>query len=135
MDADIVTSTAHASHADKIPFPEAVENFIAAGVEYYHVNYITLQISYYSNKGSVIFVPVPFENLPRVSEDFRTKELQAAILDSQNNSQSSRDFSARAMKSGVQGYFAFLRGQRVVYIGRQGNVHTEWFPNAKPENT
>ena len=39
------------------------------------------------------------------------------------------------MKSGVQGYFAFLRGQRVVYFGRQGDLHTEWFPNAKPENT
>jgi len=31
---------------------------------------------------------------------------------------------------GVQGYFAFLRGQRVTYLGRAGDQHTEWFPGA-----
>ena len=31
------------------------------------------------------------------------------------------------MRGGVQGYFAFLRGQRVTYLGRQGDQHTEWF--------
>jgi hypothetical protein len=25
-----------------------------------------------------------------------------------------------------------LRGQRVTYIGRQGDQHTEWFPGARP---
>ncbi len=35
------------------------------------------------------------------------------------------------MRGGVQGYFAFLRDQRVTYFGRQGNQHTEWFPGAK----
>ena len=85
MDADIVTSTAHASHADKMLFPEAVGKYISAGVEYYHVNYMTRQVSFYSNKGSVICVPIPFENLPKVSETLQVKELQSAILDSQNN--------------------------------------------------
>ena len=37
------------------------------------------------------------------------------------------------MRGGVQGYFAFLRGQRVTYFGRQGDQHTEWFPGAKGE--
>ena len=43
-----------------------------------------------------------------------------------------RDFSRRAMQAGVQGYFAFLRGKRVTYLGRDGNQHTEWFPGAEP---
>jgi hypothetical protein len=34
--------------------------------------------------------------------------------------------------AGVQGYFAFLRRQRVIYLGRQGDQHVEWFPGAKP---
>jgi hypothetical protein len=38
------------------------------------------------------------------------------------------------MSAGVQGYFAFLRGQRVTYLGRQGDQHTEWFPGAKPQD-
>ena len=38
------------------------------------------------------------------------------------------------MEAGVQGYIAFLRGQRVTYWGRSGDQHTEWFPGAEPKN-
>ncbi len=54
-------------------------------------------------------------------------------MDSQRNGQKYYDFSVRAMQAGVQGYFAFLRGQRVTYFGRKGDQHTEWFPGANPE--
>ena len=37
------------------------------------------------------------------------------------------DFTIRAMNArhAMQGYFAFQRGQRVTYFGRQGDQHTE----------
>jgi hypothetical protein len=57
-------------------------------------------------------------------------ELRAAILDSQRRGQSYRDSTRRAMAAGVQGYIAFLRGQRVTYWARGGEQHTEWFPGA-----
>ncbi|MDP1588182.1 MAG: hypothetical protein Q8M07_10580 [Prosthecobacter sp.] len=76
--------------------------------------------------------PIPLENLPPVAAEFDAEALRANILDSQQNGQSWRDFTIRAMSGGVQGYFAFLRGQRVTYFGRQGDQHTEWFPGAKP---
>jgi hypothetical protein len=38
------------------------------------------------------------------------------------------------MNAGVQGYFAFLRGRRVTYLGRNGDQHVEWFPGAKPND-
>lgn len=34
-----------------------------------------------------------------------------------------------------QGYFTFLRGQRVTYFGRQGDQHTEWFSGASASRT
>ena len=43
-------------------------------------------------------------------------------------------FTRRAMLAGVQGYIAFLRGQRVTYFGRAGDQHTEWFPGAGPND-
>lgn len=135
MNADLITSTAHASHTSRISFPEAVGKLIEAGVEYYHVNYIALQTTFYTSGGSVVSVPIPFENLPPVSADFDALGLKAAILDSQNNGQSYRQFSERAIKSGVQCYFAFLRGKRVTYIGRQGEQHIEWFPGANTDRT
>lgn len=72
-----------------------------------------------------------FEGLPEVAAEFNGGELRAAILDSQQNGQKFRQFCARAMKAGVRSYFAFLRGQRVLYIGRDGDQHVEWFPDAK----
>ena len=57
--------------------------------------------------------------------------LRQAILDSQQNGQQFREFSQRAMRAGVQGYFAFLKGTRVTYLGRQGDQHTEWFPGTE----
>jgi hypothetical protein len=54
------------------------------------------------------------------------------IVDSQRLCQKYRDFTRRAMEAGVQGYFAFLCGQRVTCFGRAGDHHTERFPGAMP---
>jgi uncharacterized protein YbcV (DUF1398 family) len=130
MNANQITYIVHNSAKLKMPFPEVVGKLIDAGVEYYHVNYITLQHSFYSSEGAVVIVPLPFENFCSVAKDFDAAALKAAIYDSQNNNQPYRQFSERAAQAGVQSYFVFLRGQRVVYIGRQGEQHTEWFLGA-----
>ena len=98
---------------------------IEAGVEFYHVDYLALRKTFYSGEGAIVSMPIPIEGLPNVATDFDVEALRANILDSQQNGQSWRDFTIRAMNGGVQGYFAFLRGQRVTYFGRQGDQHTE----------
>ena len=45
------------------------------------------------------------------------------------------DIVDKLMQTGVQGYAAFLRGQRVTYFCRQGDQHTEWFSGAKPADS
>ena len=134
MNADIVREAAKATLTGSLPFPEIVGKLMATGVEYYHVDYVARQMSFYSAAGGVVTAPVFFEDLPAIADDFDAAALRAAILDSQQNGQKFRQFSQRAMQAGVQGYFAFLRGKRVVYMGRQGDQHTEWFPGAKPAN-
>ncbi len=79
-----------------------------------------------------MLVPILFEELPSISENFDVIALKAAILDSQQHGQKFRIFCERAVQAGVQGYIAYLRGQRVTYFGRQGDQHTEWFPGAGP---
>ena len=49
-----------------------------------------------------------------------------------------QDLLRRHVRSGagpdqLRGYFAFLRGKRVTYLGRTGDQHTEWFPGAAPD--
>ncbi len=132
MNADLVQQMARVTLSGGLPFPEIVGNLLATGVEYYRIDYVTKQMSFYSSAGSVVVAPLTFENLPAVAADFDCPALRAAILDSQRNGQEFRQFSHRAVQAGVQGYYAFLRGQRVTYLGRQGEQHIEWFPGAKP---
>lgn len=81
---------------------------------------------------AVVTTPIDLEALPEVAADFDAGALKAAILASQRHGQGWRDFSRRATVAGVQGYYAFLRGKRVTYLGRQGDQHVEWFPGAQP---
>jgi uncharacterized protein YbcV (DUF1398 family) len=131
MKSEVVAEAARATLDGSIPFPEVVRRLIETGVEYYHVDYVALQQTYYSASGEIIKTPINFEGLPSVAADFNLVALKAAILDSQQNGQHYRDFSKRAMNAGVQGYIAFLRGKRVTYWARGGDNHTEWFPDAK----
>lgn len=132
MNTELITAAAKATLAGDKPFPQIVGMLIEAGVEFYHVDYLALRKTYYSGEGATVTTPISCEGLPPVAADFDVAALRSNILDSQQNGQSWRDFSLRAMRGGVQGYFAFLRGQRVTYMGRQGDLHTEWFPGAKP---
>lgn len=133
MRSDEVLRLARATLQGTLPFPQIVGELMANGVEYYHVDYAGGSFSFYSAAGSVVHAPLSFEELPPIAATWDIDGLKAAILDSQQHGQKFRVFCQRAMQAGVQGYFAFLRGQRVTYLGRQGDQHIEWFPGAKPE--
>jgi len=134
MNTDLITAAANATLAGGTPFPQIVAQLIEAGVEFYHVDYLSLRKTFYNGSRVAVTTAIPYEDLPAVAADFDVQALRANILDSQQNNQHFRDFSIRAMQAGAQGYFAFLRGQRVTYLGRKGDQHIEWFPGAKPQS-
>jgi uncharacterized protein YbcV (DUF1398 family) len=132
MNTQIVAEAAHATLAGTMSFPQVVAHLLSTGVEYYHVNYVNLRKTYYSSEGEAVVTAIPYEGLPPVAAEFDAASLKANLLDSQLRNQHYRDFSRRAMAAGVQSYFAFLRGRRVTYLGRQGDQHIEWFPGSAP---
>ena len=132
MNADIIHRMALATLSGALPFPQIVGKLMEEGVEYYRVDYVARQMTFYSGAGGVALSPLSFDDLPPVAAEFDGPALRAAILDSQTQGQHFKRFSERAVRAGVQGYYAFLRGQRVTYLGRQGEQHTEWFPGARP---
>lgn len=132
MNPKIITETVRRTLDGAVSFPEVVGQLLTAGVEYYHVDYVSRRQTFYSAAGDAVVTPIPYEGLPPVATDFDVLALRADVLDSQRHNQPYRDFTRRAMAAGVQGYFAFLRGKRVTYFGRQGDQHTEWFPGAEP---
>ncbi len=133
MDTRIIHAAAQATLAGGTPFPEIVGQLLAAGVELYHVDYLGLRKTFHDGEGGAVVTTISYENLPPVAPVFDATALRANILDSQQNGQHFREFTIRAMRAGVQGYFAFLKGRRVTYFDRQGDQHTEWFPGAGPE--
>lgn len=133
MDTAAIHEAAEATLAGTMPFPEVVAKLVAAGVEYYHVDYVARCKHFHDGVGACVSTPITYENLPAVAAELDIDALVANIRDSQLNGQHYRDFTVRAMKAGVQGYFAFLRGRRVTYLGRTGDQHTEWFPGAGPK--
>ena len=40
-------------------------------------------------------------------------------------------FTRQALDAGCVGYFVQITGKCVQYFGRNGEIHTEWFPGAK----
>lgn len=130
MDASAIQNAAAATLAGSMPFPAIVGQLIAAGVEYYHVDYACACKRFYGANGACVVTPITYEGLPPIAAELDVEALRADIRDSQQNGQHYRAFTDRAMRAGVQGYFAFLRGQRVTYLGRAGDQHTEWFPGA-----
>jgi uncharacterized protein YbcV (DUF1398 family) len=128
MKTENIALAAQATLQGTAPFPEIVTQLLAEGVEYYQVDYVALRKTFYNAAGQMVTTNILFEGLPPVADSLAPTELKAAILDSQRNGQKFRDFTRRAMEAGVQGYFAFLRGRRVTYWGRDGEQHTEWFP-------
>ena len=132
MDPKIIAEVARKTLDGTMSFPEVVGQLLATGVEYYHVDYVGMKKTFYSAEGDTVVTSIDYEDLPPVAADFEATAVRADILDSQRNGQKYHDFTRRAMEAGVHGYYAFLRGKRVTYFGRQGDQHTEWFPNAQP---
>jgi uncharacterized protein YbcV (DUF1398 family) len=128
MNTNLITEVARKTLDGTMSFPEVVGQLLAAGVEYYLVDYVGMKKTFYSAEGDMVVTSINYEGLPPVAPEFSLEAVRADILDSQRNGQKYRDFTRRAMTAGVQGYFAFLRGKRVTYFGRQGDQHIEWFP-------
>jgi uncharacterized protein YbcV (DUF1398 family) len=135
MNTEIITKVARDTLAGTIAFPDVVRQLLATGVEYYQVDYVAMRKTFYSADGDTVVTPIAYEGLPPVARDFDAASLRANILDSQRHGQKYLAFTRRSMAAGVQGYFAFLRGQRVTYFGRGGDEHTEWFPGAGPSQS
>src|SRR5262245_57269643 len=97
MNSQVILETGRATLAGTISFPEVVEKLVAAGVEYYHVDYVGLRKTFYGGDGDAVVTPIPYEGLPAVARDFSVEGLRAAIVDSQRHGQKYRDFTRRVM--------------------------------------
>jgi len=114
MDSKLILEAARGTLDGTLSFPEVVGKLLAAGVEYYHVDYVGRRKRFYSADGEMMATSINYEGLPPVAPEFDAAALRANILDSQRHGQKYREFTRRGLC-------------RTGHRGRTGDQHPEWF--------
>ncbi|MBX3378861.1 MAG: DUF1398 family protein [Phycisphaeraceae bacterium] len=126
----VIQECAALSKSGQIDFGNVVGRLIRAGVERYHADYSRMEATYYAPDGSSLVVALELEVMP-ISETFSAAGVESAVRQAQRGEIKFPQFSSQATEAGCVGYFVQLSGKCVQYFGRNGEMHTEWFPGAK----
>jgi uncharacterized protein YbcV (DUF1398 family) len=127
---DVARECAAESAAGRIHFGEVVARLMAAGVERYHADYSRMETTYYWPDGSTCVVPMEHERTP-IAVEFSAAGVEEAVRAAQRGAIMYPEFTRQVLAAGCVGYFVQISGKCVQYFGRQGEVHTEWFPGVK----
>jgi uncharacterized protein YbcV (DUF1398 family) len=126
----IVTDVTRDSDEERSTFPEVVGRLVAAGVERYHMDMVRGERAFYMPDGTNESVFT--DKYPPVAQSFVARDVDAAVRAIQRDEIQYQEFCRRITQAGCVGYHVFITGQRVVYYGRTGEQHIEYFPGAKP---
>lgn len=130
MDHDVVRACARASAEGRLSFGDVIGKLIAAGVERYHADFMRGETAYFAADGAFEVVALDVAH-GAAAADFRADEIEAAVRASQAGAINYPVFCERALSAGCVGYHVSMAGKRVVYYGRTGEAHVEWFPGAR----
>jgi len=130
MDTKLIHDVMAESQAGKLIFPEVVRRLSEAGVESYFADLAKAEETFYMLNGTT---QVEKMTLPMtaMAEEFSSSGIISAIRAAQTDSIRYPEFAKRATAAGVIGYWAFLTGKKVIYLGRKGDFHVEEFPRPK----
>ncbi|HEX4154534.1 MAG TPA: hypothetical protein VHY48_02865 [Acidobacteriaceae bacterium] len=131
MNIEALRQSLRNSEAGAATFPQVVQTLIAAHCEGYYKDLAARTVTFYLSDGAThtetLSIPTP-----PIPDTFYEAALIAAIRAAQCDEVRYPEFIVRAIHAGTAAYRVFITGHRVVYIGRQGDLHVEHFPQAKP---
>jgi uncharacterized protein YbcV (DUF1398 family) len=127
---NVIHECAASSMAGTISFAEVVARLSRVGVERYHADYSRAETTYYLSDGDSCVVPMQHAAMT-IANAFSAQVVEASVRQSQRAEIAYPQFLAQTSAAGCVGYFVQITGQRVHYFGRDGGIHTEWFPGAK----
>jgi len=116
----------------RLTFAEIIGRLCEIGVERYHADYSRQEITYYFPNGESLVVSTAHPPHP-TGVTFSAGDVEAAVRQSQRNEHTYLEFIRKTMSAGCVGYFVQITGRRVIYFGRQGDFHIEYFPPAQVE--
>ena len=130
MDARIRTvihECSRVSDESRESFPVVVAKLIEAGIERYHADLVRSEKTYYVSNGDSEIVPNSKIGI-EPAKAFSAEGVEAAVRAAQAGAIPYRTFCERVLTAGCVGYHVSMTGRRVVYYGRTGDSHVEWFP-------
>jgi uncharacterized protein YbcV (DUF1398 family) len=126
----ILHECSRASDEGRESFPVIIGRLMAAGVERYHADLVRSEKTYYLASGDSEIVPNASVGA-EASAAFSASGVEAAVRDVQDGTIAYKTFCQRVLAAGCVGYHVSIAGRRVVYYGRTGDNHVEWFPDQK----
>lgn len=123
----VIEQCARDSHAGTASFGAVVARLMSVGVESYFADYRRGETTYYLPTGESYTLALHAPDVP-IADAFDGGEVVAAIRGSQRGEIQYPEFVRRTMGAGCVGYFVWLAGRHVRYLGRRGEDHVERFP-------
>lgn len=130
MEKNFFADCAEASFTGSKKFPDIVMSLINAGVESYHVDVVRSENRYYLPSGENHTVTNHLAKAP-IAEEFSASQIESAVRESQAGKINYLQFMEKARAAGCVYYITYLKGKKVVYMGRSGEFHTEYFPGSR----
>lgn len=127
---DVMIEASRASDEGHQSFGEIVTQLAEAGVERYHQDFSRSERTYYLPDGeSEVVRDKSTGAIPAAA--FSASGVKAAVRATQAGATAYKEFCRQVMEAGCVGYLVSIAGRRVVYYGRTGDMHVEYFPGAR----
>ncbi len=135
MDAkhqDVARQCLEGAENGTMTFPQIVGTLIAAGFDGYLVDLRLGQGTYYVQGGEGLELPTHSSSVV-VAAEFNADLVKAAIREAQSlmPGYTYKGFCDKAKRAGCAAYLVSFLGRRVLYFGRTGETHTEYFPRTQ----
>jgi len=129
---DIAHTCLEGAESGVMTFPQIVGTLIEAGFDGYAVDLRRATAIYYRPDGEAIELEAT--RTKSVAEHFDAPKVKEAIREAQAlvPGYTYHGFCAKIAGAGCAGYLVSFLGKRVLYYGRTGETHTEYFPGTLP---
>lgn len=133
---EVARATLEGSESGTMTFPQSIKMLIEAGFDGYAVDFRHSTRTYYMADGQALELEMS-PILAPVAERFDAEIVKAALREAQMQvpGYTYKGFCAKVVGAGCAGYIVSCLGKRVLYYGRTGETHTEYFPGTQPKVT
>jgi uncharacterized protein YbcV (DUF1398 family) len=130
---DIARRCLEGAESGTMTFPETVSTLTAGAFDGYLVDLRLSKAIYYLQDGRGLDLPTQLSSVA-VATQFNVDVVETAIREAQAlvPGYGYKRFCDKVKRAGCAGYLVSFLGRRVLYFGRTGETHTEYFPGNQP---